>query len=126
MSTSAETYAIANDESDFVGVHYRATKELVGDPYEVERSVWFARSNLAWLVRALETTLDEPQPGTLVVNHGGDDLRVLEGGHEAEPYIHITNERPDDAAHGGGHWVSLTKRIAQKLTADLAELLSRS
>jgi hypothetical protein len=83
--------------------------------------VWFERQNVPWVLETFRSflTTQAPMSG---VDRGHDSLDVYEGGHDGWPLLLFSNERPDDAPHGGGSSISISKRLTEKLLDELAAI----
>jgi hypothetical protein len=117
-----ESYSINASEQSFVGIDYSATVYMSDGPNPDNASVWFERTNLPWVVRALRDIINVYGLPAQRIQSGGDSLRVNESGPEPAPFIGIYNKRPSDAPHGGAQLVQLTKPLAERLLAELEQL----
>ena len=123
MSIATDSYVLDLAQPDFVHIDYSGLRSTAAGPHEFKASLWFERRNLRWLVEALRAciaTYGLPEAGQA---NGHDSLRVYESGPEPAPYINLENERSKGVEHGGFQWFAMSKRLAEKLSDELAQLL---
>jgi hypothetical protein len=115
----SESYSMDADEPGFIHVHY---VRLLASGVDMGGPMWFARSNLRWVVdtmRACATTYAFCRAAN---NSSDDDLWIEETGPEQEPIINLSNRRPKTAAHGGAFHLAMTKPVAARFIAELGEI----
>jgi hypothetical protein len=81
--------------------------------------LWIERASLGWLRNALEKAIADPRADATVVTRGSDNLRVLVGGHEAEPYVNVFNKRVGDVVHPGTYWIAASPASATRLVEEI-------
>lgn len=116
--TGAESVAVTL-HGDLVEIRYSSAVKNAGGVHDSNGSFWLERASLGWLRNALEQAIDDPRAESAVVSLGGDNLRVLVGGHEAEPYVNVFNKRVGDVVQPGTYWIAPSPALATKLLQDI-------
>ncbi len=104
---------------DLVEIRYSSVVKNAGGVHDSNGSFWLERASLGWLRNALEQAIDDPRAEAAVVSLGRDNLRVLVGGHEAEPYVNVFNKRVGDVVQPGTYWIAPSPALATKLLQDI-------
>lgn len=122
MTIVGETFEVDNCDSDFVRIHRSAVVEMPWGNSPEAASVWIERGNLEWVRAALRCCISNYGTPAQRTSAGLDSLRVDESGPEPAPFINIFNKRPPGVPHEGAQLVTLSKRVAARLLADLERL----
>lgn len=107
---------------DLVEIRYSSVVKDAGGVHGSNGNVWLERASLGWLRDALRNALEDPGADAAVVSQGTDNLRVLVGGHEAEPYVNVFNKRVGDVVHPGTYWIAPSPALAKRLVEDIKSL----
>jgi hypothetical protein len=118
MSILSESITVT-PHGDLVEIRYSSVIENAGAVHDANGSLWLERASLGWLRSALEKAIDDPQSDATVVSGGSDNLRVLGGGHEAEPYVNVFNKRLGDVVQPGTYWIAVSPALATRLVQEI-------
>jgi hypothetical protein len=114
-----ESYSVDTSDAGFVHIHHVQIEDTGVD---MGGHMWFERSNLRWVVDALQACLSTYGFPGVEAQSGQDQLKVFESGAEQAPIINLRNRRSKDAPHGGVYALMMSKPVAEKLTRELAAL----
>lgn len=121
MSIVSESVTVTA-HGDLVEIRYSSVVRDAGGVHDSNGSLWLERASLGWLRTALEKAIEDPRADAAVVSRGSDDLRVLVGGHEAEPYVNVFNKRVGDVVQAGTYWIAPSPALATKLVEDIKSI----
>jgi hypothetical protein len=108
---------------DLVEIRYSSVVKNVGGVHDSNGSFWLERASLGWLRDALQHAIDDRRADAAVISLGSDNLRVLVGGHEAEPYVNVFNKRVGDVVQPGTYWIAPSPALAKRLVEDIKSLV---
>jgi hypothetical protein len=118
MSIVSESITVI-PHGDLVEIRYSSVVKDAGGIHDANGSLWIERASLGWLRNALENAIADPRADATVVTRGSDNLRVLVGGHEAEPYVNVFNKRVGDVVHPGTYWIAASPASATRLVEEI-------
>lgn len=121
MSIVSESVTVTA-HGDLVEIRYSSVVRDAGGVHDSNGSLWLERASLGWLRTALEKAIEDARADAAVVSRGSDNLRVLVGGHEAEPYVNVFNKRVGDVVQAGTYWIAPSPALATKLVEDIKSI----
>lgn len=107
---------------DLVELCYASDVDNAGGAHKLNGTLWLERASLPWLRDALEKAIADDFAETSTVSIGGDNLRVLVGGHEAEPYVNVFNKRADSVERPGTYWFAPSRKLATTLVEKIKSI----
>lgn len=122
----SESYRVDISHPDFVLIEYTGVLDTAAGLLDERRSLWLERQTVPLLVAAIKSFLATSRSPTACVVRGRDRLEVFERGPDQAPYVHLDNDRPTSAPHGGYHSFAMSKPIAHKLVDELAMVVRQS
>jgi len=107
---------------DLVEIRYSSVSKDARGVRALNGVVWLERTNLGWLRTSLEKAIDASIDEPALLSLGGDNLKLLVGGHEAEPYVNVFNKRIGDVIQPGTYWIAPSMSSARTLLGKIQAL----